>query len=162
MGTKGVGLRKRSSQEALLWPDELERLFDRARRGVGVWPWRRIWQHRPFLWLDEKWTPDIDMFERQGKIVVQADLPGMKQEDIDIFLEGAMLVIHGRRQEEKEIKEDDYYCSERAVGEFSRAISLPEGVKIDAIEATYKNGVLKIEMPRVEAQETQKIKVEIK
>jgi len=124
-------------------------------------PWRGFGHHlRPF-W-GEGWSPSIDVFEREGKLVIRADLPGMKREDIDVVVEGDVLVVRGRRHEEKEVKEENYYCSERAAGEFSRSISLPEGVNTDAIEATYKEGVLEITVPSPATPEPTKVKVQVK
>lgn len=85
----------------------------------------------------------------------------MKLEDIDITVEDDTLIIHGRREEEKEIKEEAYYCCERASGEFTRAITLPEGVKPEGIEATYEDGVLAVTIPRVSPPEAKKIKVKV-
>jgi len=140
--------------------DDLDRLFDRFR-GLGRWPWPRLGR-RPSLWRMEEWAPDIDVLEREGKLVVRADLPGVKREDIEVAVEGGMLVIRGRRHEEKEVKEEDYYRSERATGEFYRAVSLPEGVTADAIQATYTDGVLEVEVTRPKAAETKRVQVEVK
>jgi HSP20 family protein len=79
-----------------------------------------------------------------------------------VGVEGDMLVIKGRRAEEKEIKEENYYCAERATGEFYRAFTLPEGVDPGTVQATYKNGVLEVKMPRPVAAEAKKLKVEVK
>ncbi len=143
-----------------LWPEEMERFFDRTMR--GFWPSRRIWGRLPELWR-EGWIPDMDVFEREGKTVVRLDLPGMKREDIDVAVEDDALVIRGRREEEHEVKEEDYYCSERATGEFSRAIALPEGVDPDSIEATYENGVLEVTVPHPKkAEESKAVHVTVK
>ena len=77
--------------------------------------------------------------------------------------EAAGLLISGRREEAKEIKEEEYDCAERAVGEFSRAISLPEGVKAEEIQATYKDRVLEVILPRPAASaETTSVKVPVR
>jgi HSP20 family protein len=125
------------------WTD-VERYFDRLMRGFPPWTARR--GGRPtFL---EGWFPDIDVFERDDKIVLRADLPGMKSEDIDVSLAGDLLTVSGRRQEATEVKEENYYCSERSTGEFSRTIRLPEGVVADDVQATYTDGVLEVTVPR--------------
>jgi HSP20 family protein len=104
----------------------------------------------------------MDVFEREGKTVVRVDLPGMKREDIEVAVEGDMLVIKGKREEAQEIKEEHYYCAERAVGEFSRAISLPEGVTAAEIEGTYKDGVLEVVIPRtVVSPSAESVKVQL-
>jgi len=73
-----------------------------------------------------------------------------------------MLAIRGHRKEEKEVKEENYYCSERASGEFYRAFTLPEGMDPDAIQATYEDGVLEIKMPRPVPSVSKKLKVAVK
>jgi HSP20 family protein len=139
-----------------LWPEEMERFM-----GLGPWGWPRRWRRRyPFGHLGE-WRPDIDVFEREGKIVVRADLPGMKREDIEVSVEDDALVIRGKRQEEKEVKEENYYYAERASGEFSRSIRLPEGVTAEAITASYKDGTLEVEVARPAAPAPKRLNVEI-
>ena len=86
----------------------------------------------------------MDAFRREGKVIARVDLPGMKREDVGVTVEGDILMIQGRRHEDQEIKEEDYYCCERAAGEFSRAISLPERVSSEAIEAVCQDGVLEV------------------
>jgi HSP20 family protein len=137
------------------WPEEF---MGRAMR--GFWPRRRLaW---PALFREALWVPEMDVFEREGKTVVRVDVPGINREDIDVAVEGDTLVIRGRREEEKEIKEEDYYCAERAVGEFSRAISLPEGVRPEEIEATCQDGVLEVVIPRPAPAETASTKIEVR
>jgi len=152
-----VMVRERSRASAL---PELEHFLDRAFR--APWLWRRFWPTWPSLSHEAAWLPDMDVFEREGKTVVRVDLPGMKREDIAVAVEGDMLVIRGKREEAQEVKQQDYYCAERAVGEFSRAISLPEGVTADEIEGTYKDGVLEVVVPRpVVSPGTESVKVQV-
>ena len=159
-----VAVQRRKAGELMAWPEEMERFFDRAMRGFGEWPGRRL-MHRhffPFYQRAERWVPEVDILEQNGALVVKVDLPGMKREDIEVGVEGDMLVIRGRRAEEKEIKEENYYCAERASGEFYRAFTLPEGVDAGTIQATYEDGVLEVKMPRPAAAEPKKLKVEVK
>ncbi len=145
--------RWREPRQLLTWPEEMERFFGRSM------PWRGF-GHRPWGWWDERWVPEVDVFEEEGKIVVRADLPGMKLEDIEVTLEWGTLTIRGRRQEAKEVKEEDYYCSERATGEFSRSIGLPQGIKEEDIQAKYQNGVLEISIPRPGGHKARKVNVQ--
>ena len=138
------GLRVRVTQRPhLRSPEEVEGVFEHETRGLGPWAWRRR-SYRPRLWQTRDWVPRMDAFRREGKIIVLVDLPGMKREDIEVTVEGDILMIRGRRHEEQEIKEEDYYCCERAAGEFSRAISLPERVSSEAIEVVCQDGVLEV------------------
>lgn len=140
---------------------DLEHFFGRAMR--GFWPRRRAFFGSPVLWRETAWMPEMDAFDRDGKTVVRLDAPGLKREDIDVTVEGDMLVIRGHREEAAEIKEKDYYCAERASGEFSRAITLPEGVAAEAIEATYTDGILEVVVPKPAATEKPaSMKVQVK
>ncbi len=80
-----------------LWPDELDRFFDRAMRGFR--PRRRFLRGFPALWRAEAWMPDMDVFAREGKTVMRIDLPGMRREDIEVEVQGDTLVIRGHREE---------------------------------------------------------------
>jgi HSP20 family protein len=154
-GNGSVTVQERRPARLLTWPDELERYFDAHWKR---WP-LRLWR-RPEA--AETWLPEMDIFEKEGKLVIRTDLPGMTTENIEVSVEGDVLAIKGRREEEKEVKEEDYYCSERATGEFSRTIRLPEGVSADAIEAHYTDGVLEVTVPKPAAGETKTVKVEVK
>ena len=138
-----------------LWPD-VERYLDRFMRGFPT-P-RRF----ALPWAPEGWFPEIDLFEREGKIVLRADVPGMKAEDIDVTVEGDSLTVSGKREEKSEVKEENYYCSERSTGEFSRTIRLPEGVSAESVEASYTDGVLEVTVPKPTQAETKSTKVPVK
>ena len=140
------------------WPEDFDRIMDRF---FGR-PMRGFWRMRPTMRHLDEWLPDMDVFEQEGKIVVRFDLPGMKREDIDVAVEGDMLVVRGQRQEEKEVKEESYYCAERAAGAFYRSIRIPEGTNPEAIEASYKDGVLEVRVSRPTTAEPRKLKVNIK
>lgn len=144
------------------WPEELERLFDRTVGAFGSRSWRPFWRRRPWMWRSEEWLPDADVFEREGQVVVRIDLPGVRREEIEVAVEGDMLVVRGRREEEKEVKEEGYCFCERASGEFQRSIGLPEGTDTDAIEATYQDGVLEVTVARAAPPEAKKITIAVK
>jgi HSP20 family protein len=106
---------------------------------------------RPFRRLARSqsgFAPSVDVFDQNGAIVVKAELPGVKKEDISAMVENGDLVIKGTRAEEKEVKETDYYRMERSSGTFYRRIPLPEGVKTDDISAKYEDGVLEVRVPQ--------------
>jgi HSP20 family protein len=106
------------------------------------------------------WTPAIDMIDRKDEIVVRADLPGLEQKDIDVSVESGVLTIRGQRQEEREAKEEDYYCSERWVGSFARSVTLPPGVDTEKIKASFKNGVLEARIPKTQKAMGRRIEVQ--
>jgi HSP20 family protein len=105
--------------------------------------------------------PALDVFEKEGKLHVEAELPGMQDKDIEIEITDDALTISGEKKEEREVKEDNYYRSERSYGMFRRQVVLPAGADTDHAEAKFKDGVLKIEIP-VKAAETAKKKIEVK
>ena len=98
------------------------------------------------------WTPDVEVFERNDQLMVRADLPGMKKEDISVEVTDEELVLRGERKQEKEEKAEGYYRSERSYGSFYRTIPLPEGVKIDQAKAVVHDGVLEVQMPVAKAE----------
>jgi HSP20 family protein len=100
------------------------------------------------------WAPDIEVFERQGQLVVRADLPGMTKDDVNVRIIEGVLTLRGERKQEKEITRDDYYQSERSYGAFHRTLVLPEGVKAEQVQATFKNGVLEVTMPLAMVEKT--------
>ena len=153
---ESIAVQERRPRRLLAWPEDMERYFDRRMRDFA-WPFRR-WR-RPVM---EAWFPDVDVFEREGKIVIRADVPGMRPEDVDVTVEGDLLTIKGHREEEKEIKEENYYSSERAFGEFTRTVRLPEGAATDAIEASCAAGVLEVTVPRPSAPAAKSVKVQVK
>lgn len=136
--------------------DDMEHLFE------NVWGTRRL----PSLWRETewgaRWTPEIEMFERKGELVLRADLPGLTKEDVKVEITDNELVIEGERKEEKEKKEKGYYACERSYGSFYRAIALPEGVNVGEAKATFKDGVLEISMPAPKAHERHGRRLEIK
>jgi HSP20 family protein len=154
-GNNSVSVERRRPGRLLAWPEEVERYLDAQWR---QWPFR-FWR-RPVT--EEAWLPETDVFEKDGELVIRTDLPGMTAENIEVTLEGDILTIRGRREEEKEVKEEQYYCSERAVGEFLRTIRLPKGAVAEGIEAHYDNGVLEVILPKAAAAEAKAVKVQVK
>lgn len=99
-------------------------------------------------------TPAMDIYEKDDKVIVKADIPGMKKDDIKLHLEKGVLTIAGETKREREEKRENFYCAERSRGRIQRSISLPEGVKKEGIKASYKDGVMTIEIPKLkEAKE---------
>ena len=93
------------------------------------------------------WSPHLEVCERNGKLLVQMDLPGVRREDVDIDIEPDALVIQGHRHQQNENRGQGYYHSERSYGSFYRRVPLPEGIDTDAAQATFRDGVLEVEMP---------------
>jgi HSP20 family protein len=108
------------------------------------------------------WAPAVDIYETEKEIVLKADLPGLKLEDVDISLNNNVLSVRGERRFEKDVKEDNYHRVERAYGNFVRTFTLPNTVNVEQIDATYDNGVLKITLPKREEARPKQIKVNVK
>ncbi len=105
--------------------------------------------------------PAIDVYDDKENIVVKAEVPGLKKDDIEIQIKGRDLVIKGEKKKEEEIKDENYYYAERIYGTFSRVIRLPVDVKTDEVKAKFKNGILEIVLPKVEEAKPKEIKVEV-
>lgn len=105
------------------------------------------------------WSPDVDVTEEKDRILVRADLPGVKQEDISVELSEGMLTIKGERKHEAETKEGKTYRLERSYGSFLRSFTVPAGVDPAKVEATYKNGVLEIALAKRAEAKAKQIKV---
>lgn len=105
------------------------------------------------------WNPAVDVYENDNAIVVKAELPGVTKDQITVDVEGRILTLKGERKSENETKEDNYYRRERAYGRFERSFTLPTEVDPDAIKAEYKDGVLKIEVPKPESKKPKQITV---
>jgi len=108
------------------------------------------------------WAPQLETFRRGDKLVVRADLPGLRKEDVNVEIDGGMLTISGRRSEEEVDERDDFYRSERSYGEFYRALPLPENVSGEACEASFKDGVLEVTLPLPKQQERKARRIELK
>jgi HSP20 family protein len=110
----------------------------------------------------QRLMPALDVFEKDGKMQIHAELPGMKDSDIEIEIDDDVLTISGEKRDEREVKEDNYYRSERTYGSFRRQVALPAGADTDQVEAKFKDGVLKIEVPIKTTPEPARKKVEVK
>jgi HSP20 family protein len=107
------------------------------------------------------WAPAVDIYETEHELVVKADLPDVKPEDLDIRVENNILTIRGERKFERTVAEDKYLRVERAYGSFSRSFSLANTVNTEAIKADYKDGVLALSIPKREEAKPKQIKVQV-
>ena len=107
------------------------------------------------------WSPGIDVFEKDHRLVTKVDLPGMKKEDVKVEVTDGHLAISGERKTETEEKKDAFYRCEREYGSFYRVVPLPDGVKLEDIKATFSEGVLEVSVPLPAKPEAKVRKVEI-
>jgi HSP20 family protein len=111
--------------------------------------------------LQTFWNPQVDVFQRGDQIVVRADLPGLKKEDVSIEIDQNTLTIRGERRQELEDRNEGFYRSERSYGTFQRSIALPEGVTPDDAQASFNDGVLEITVKTPRSQQRSK-KIQIR
>jgi HSP20 family protein len=126
--------------------DDLDRVFEEFGFRTGESSMARRELQRRAAGREAFWAPDVDVFEREGKLVVRADLPGLSKDDVRVEVQDGALVIEGERRHEREIERGGMYRAERIYGTFSRVIPLPEGVDPDAAEARFDNGVLEVSL----------------
>lgn len=108
------------------------------------------------------WSPQVELFERGNNLVVRADLPGVKKEDLNIEVQDDMLTISGERRSEEEENREGFYRSERSYGSFYRSIPLPNEVKADQVNASFRDGVLEVTLPSPKQEERKAKKIEIR
>jgi len=101
-----------------------------------------------FLESRGSWSPSVDILEKDGNLILRAELPGLTEKQIDLKVEGNTLTLKGERKMENEDKKSNYHRIESYYGSFTRSFQLPETVEIDKINAEYKNGVLTITLPQ--------------
>lgn len=108
------------------------------------------------------WSPQIEVRQRGDNVVIRADLPGVNRDDVHVEVENDVLTIRGERREEREEEEEGFYRSERSYGTFHRMLPLPEGVNADAVEATFRDGVLEVTLPAPRQQEQRAKRIEVR
>jgi HSP20 family protein len=109
--------------------------------------------------LGEEWAPAVNFYEKDGKYYLTAELPGMNKDDISITVDKGMVTLSGKKETSKEEQDANYYLKESVYGSFSRSFRLPGEIEEDKVEATFKDGVLTLEMPQREEEKTRKIKI---
>jgi HSP20 family protein len=108
---------------------------------------------------ERRWNLALDVVDRDDKFVVRADLPGLKPEEVKIEVEDDVLTISAEHEESEDEEKDDYVRRERRYGAFSRSMHLPKGVTADQIEATTKDGVVEVSIPRPKAEERKAVSI---
>ncbi len=135
---------------------EMNRMFDEMFGGLA-----RSRSGRRQQGAQTEWAPALDVLEREGDLVVRAELPGVKQEDLDITVHDRVLTISGERKEEQEEQRAGYYVRERRHGSFRRSMTLPEGVDESKVRARFEDGVLELTIEGAAAvREPKRIQIE--
>ena len=129
---------------------ELQRLFEEFfGRGEG----------EESGWLGGAWAPPVDLYEADDAFMLKAELPGFTKDDIHIDVHERTLTLRGERKHETEVKQDRYHRQERAYGSFQRSFWLPTTVDADKVQATFKDGVLELRLPKHEAAKPKRIPI---
>ncbi len=144
-------------------------------RSLSAWPnpffsdidnlLARFWddyQLKTGVLKEAEWTPRVDVYENKDNFVVKAELPGIDPKDLEVRIEDETLYLKGERKLEKEQKEENYYQRERAYGSFARSFSLPSSVNTEKVLAEYKDGLLRLTLPKREEAKPKSIQVAVK
>jgi HSP20 family protein len=128
---------------------DINRLFD------DTWPWRRGEVKEGMM------VPALDVSEDKENVYVAADLPGVEEKDIRLNVQDGILTLSGEKREEKEVTEKNFHRIERSCGSFSRSLALPCQVDANKANATFKNGVLKVTLPKKEVAKSKEINIKV-
>ena len=145
-------IRWEPARELQALQQEVNRLFgaafDSGTVGNGEIPSRR-------------WIPAMDLVEEEEHLVLRADLPGVEADSINVELQDNVLTIFGERAPEHQGQEGGYQLLERAWGAFSRSLTLPEGVDPESVQASFKNGVLEVRVPKPEERKPRRVAINV-
>ena len=145
--------------------EDMDRLF--GQLGFGLSPSMRsmlgdgLWGGAPGLAEPALWSPQVELFRRGDSLVVRADLPGVKKDDLHLEVDDGVLTLSGERRDQREENRDGFYRSERSYGQFYRAIPLPEGTDPEQCQATFEDGVLEVTLaaPKPEERKPKRIQI---
>lgn len=161
MSTKDTAITRGGARDPFAVLRQMTSDFDRMFEGPA-WPsfgWPTLRARR--VSETANWFPEIDVFEKDNRLVTKVDLPGMKKEDVKVEVTDGHLAISGERKTESEEKKDQFYRCERECGSFYRAIPLPEGVTLENVKATFSDGVLEVSVPLPEQPKAKARTIEI-
>ena len=146
---------------------EIDRLFDDFMTGWPFSPGRDLFDWSPLRRMERVFptrqllAPRVDVSETEKEFSISAELPGMKEDDIEVVLSDGVLTLKGTKSESREEKEKDYHLSERVFGEFRRSFRVPDTVDESKVKATFKHGVLEIAMPKTKSVPKSERKIQI-
>ena len=149
------------SQNSDLWnwsPVEQLSTLREEINGLFDSPFGELTRH---MELFNGWTPALDVYEDKDNLIVKAELPGMKREEIDISFHDGTLTISGERKYEQKNQDAETYRAERFFGKFHRTLALPKPVQSDKATATYKDGILTVTLPKTEEAKPKQIQVKV-
>jgi HSP20 family protein len=133
--------------------ERMNRLFDDAFRGIGRGADDDI--------TSGSWAPAVDIFEQDGNIVLKAELPGVDPKDVEVRVENNVLTLRGERRFENEVKRESFHRIERSYGSFGRSFTLPNVIDTEKIKAEFKDGVLRMTLPKKEEAKPKQISISV-
>jgi HSP20 family protein len=133
--------------------ERMNRIFDDAFRGArgGEEDWA----------LGGSWAPAVDIYEQGHDIVLKAELPGVDPKDVDVRVENNVLTLRGERKLDNEVKRENYHRVERSYGAFTRSFTMPNMVDTEKIKAEYKDGVLRVSLPKKDEAKPKQISINV-
>jgi HSP20 family protein len=135
---------------------DIEMIFDRYSRSLGM-PFTRSSE----LLGESEWCPRVDIRESEKSFQIKAEVPGVRKEDVKVFLDHGVLIIEGERKQEREEKGWRSHRIERSYGNFIRSFTLPSNVNSEAMKAHFSDGLLEVEIPKTKTSETPAVMVPI-
>ena len=138
-------------RDLLTLQEKMNRMFEGSYRGANEEDWA----------LGGSWAPAVDIYEKDGNIVLKAELPGVDPKDVDVRVENNLLTLRGERKFDTEVKRDNYHRVERSYGAFSRSFTLPNVVDTGNIKAEYRDGVLHMTLPKREEAKPRQIQINV-
>jgi HSP20 family protein len=133
--------------------ERMNRLFEESVRGAG--------RGQEEDWAMGAWAPAVDIYEKGSDVVLKAELPGVDPKDVDIRIENNVLTLSGERMLDTEVERENYHRVERSYGSFTRAFTLPSTVDTTKVKADFKDGVLRITLPKREEAKPKQIQIDI-
>jgi HSP20 family protein len=159
-GKESTELTKSNPMGGLTPFEEAERWFEAAfRKPFSLFGHR--WLPRLRGMEMEEVNPSMDIFEEGDKIVVKAEMPGIKKEDVEVTVTDHTMRITGEKKREEKVEKKNYYWEERSYGSFSRSFQLPSEVQTDKAEAKFKDGILEVRIPKTEEAKSKEKKVKV-
>jgi HSP20 family protein len=140
-------------RDLLSLQERMNRLFEESARGLG--------RGQEEDWVMGAWAPAVDIYEKGTDVVLKAELPGVEPKDVDIRIENNVLTLKGERKVDNEVRRESFHRVERSYGAFTRSFTLPSTVDTTNVKADYKDGVLRITLPKREEAKPKQIQVDI-
>jgi HSP20 family protein len=140
-------------RDLLSLQERMNRLFEESARGIG--------RGQEEDWAVGAWAPAVDIYEHGNDLVLKAELPGVDPKDVDIRIENSVLTLRGERKVDNEVKRESYHRVERSYGSFTRAFTLPTTVDTANVKADFKDGLLRITLPKREEAKPKQIQINV-